>query len=556
MSGSIFFIHMAGAVALLLWATRMVRTGVERAYGDFLKTKLREALSNPFLATLTGLLLAIALQSSTAVTLLVGSFAGLGMMTGLSGLMSVRGAEVGSALVTKILTYDLTILIPLCLLTGTVIFMTTVQRPWRQAGRIFIGVGLLILSLQMMEQASEPLRDSRIVPLIVNYLSGDPLTAFLLAAIVTYLFQSSIAAVLLLATFAARGLLSPELGVVMVLGINLGSSFIAPVLTRASPPDYRTVPMGNLLMRGLGSICALVAFLGFAPSIGRLGADATAQVINAHILFNVLIMIIGIPLARPVLKATQAIASLGERPGLADENLAPEVSVLDPAALVSPQQALANVTREAVRMCETIEFMLCRIPELYENADKQTITSFAALDDTVDKRHRAIKLYLAGIDRQNMSDDEARRCQELLGVCVKLEQVGDIIVRNLLSHVQRKMKRKVNFTAEGWEELSSFHATVLANARLAFNLVVSQDPGTAHQIVVEKDRLRELENVMNRHHFERLQRGTEQSVDTSSIHLDTIRDLKQINSLLATLAYPILEKHGMLSGSRLRSTSD
>jgi phosphate:Na+ symporter len=483
----------------------------------------------------------------------VGSFAGIGVITGLSGTMAVRGAEVGSALVARILSYDLTILIPLCLLAGTTIFMTTVQRPWRQAGRIFIGVGLLILSLQMMAQAAEPLRDSRIVPLIVNYLSGDPLTAFVLAGLVTYLFQSSIAAVLLLATFAARGMLSPELGIVMVLGVNLGSSFIAPVLTRAAPPDYRTVPLGNLLMRGVGSIFVLVAYLVFAPPIALLGKGAADQVINAHILFNVFVLLFGIPLSRPVLKATRAIVASSGDTSRPDDNQPVEFSALDPAALDSPQHALANVTREAVRMCETIDFMLCRVLELYESADKQTISSFAALDDTVDKRHRAIKLYLASIDRKSMSEKEARRCQELLGVCVKLEQVADIIVRNLLAHVHRKMKRKVDFTTEGWQELSSFHAAVLANARLSFNLVVSRDPATARQIVTEKDRLREIEKVMSRHHFERLRKGTEKSVDTSSIHLDTIRDLKQINSLLATLAYPILEDQGMLSGSRLKT---
>src|SRR5690606_16225093 len=136
MSGSIFFLHMAGAVALLLWATRMVRTGVERAYGELLRQRLRRALGNPFLAATTGLLLAVALQSSTAVTLLIGSFAGLGMVTGLSGILAVRGAEVGSALVVKILSFDLTLLVPICLVVGTSIFLATERRQWRQAGRI------------------------------------------------------------------------------------------------------------------------------------------------------------------------------------------------------------------------------------------------------------------------------------------------------------------------------------------------------------------------------------------------------------------------------------
>ncbi|EIM71965.1 Na+/Pi-cotransporter [Nitratireductor aquibiodomus RA22] len=559
MSGSVFFLHMAGAVALLLWATRMVRTGVERAYGNVLRQRLRQTLGNPVLAALTGLALSIALQSSTAVTLLIGSFAGLGIVTGLSGILAVRGAEVGSALVVKILSFDLTLLVPLCILTGTVIFLATERRQWRQFGRILVGVGLLILSLEMMGEASEPLRQSTIVPLIVGYLSDDPITAFLLAAVTTYLFHSSIAAVLLLTTFAARGIVSPELGIVMVLGVNLGSSFIAPMLTRSSPPSYRIVPLGNLLMRGLGSVVLLVAFIVFDPSLERLGSDPADRIIHTHIAFNVLILIVGIPLSGLILKATQALVSLqsgSEAEGASEESEAQvtETSALDVTALDTPHQALANVTRETVRMCETVEFMLCRILELYEKADRKSIAALAAVDDTVDRRHAAIKLYLARITRHEMTEDDARRCQELLGVCVKLEQVGDIIVRNMLAHVQKKMERGVEFTSEGWRELAGFHASVLANARLAFNLLVTQDTETARELVMEKDRLRDVEKETSQRHFERLRQGTEQSVETSSIHLDTIRDLKQINSLLATFAYPVLEERGLLSGSRLKAT--
>lgn len=349
----------------------------------------------------------------------------------------------------------------------------------------------------MMGAAAEPLRQSGIVPLIVGYLSDDPVTAFFLAAVITYLFHSSIAAVLLLATFAARGILSPELGIVMVLGVNLGSSFIAPILTRAAPPAYRVVPLGNLLMRGLGSIVLLVLFIYVEPPTAFLGAGSADRVIHAHIAFNVLILLAGIPLSRLILKATRAIVALGPAAGPEEARRAAieASSALDTAALDNPGQALANVTREAVRMCETIEFMLCRVLELYEKADKQSIDALAALDDTVDRRHAAIKLYLARITEHGMSDEEARRCQELLGVTIKLEQVGDIIVRNLLSHVRRKTDRDVEFTREGWRELSSLHATVLANARLAFNLLVTQDPDTARQLVAEKDRLRDVEKM-------------------------------------------------------------
>lgn len=136
---------------------------------------------------------------------------------------------------------------------------------------------------------------------------------------------------------------------------------------------------------------------------------------------------------------------------------------------------------------------------------------------------------------------------------MKLEQVGDIVVRNLLAQVRKKMRHNLQFTDDGWAELVRMHAAVLATARLAFNVLVSRDLETARQIVEEKDRLRDLERASSDRHFGRLSEGSQQSLETSTIHLDTIRDLKQINSLLASIAYPVLEERGLLRGSRLRA---
>ncbi|BBD38985.1 Na+ cotransporter [Aminobacter sp. Y103A] len=554
MSGSVVLLHLAGAVALLLFATRMVRTGVERAYGDVLRHKLRNTMRNPILAVLAGTALAIAFQSSTAVTLLVGSFAGAGIVSGLAGQLAVRGAEIGSALVIKILTFDLSLLVPLCLVAGTTMFLATDRRSWQQTGRILVGIGLLVLSLEMVGQASEPLRESKLLPVIIDYFAGDPVTAYLLAAIVTWLFHSSIAAVLLIVTLAGRGFVPPELGIVLVLGVNLGSSIIAPLLTRNAEPGVRVVPIGNLLMRGAGSLVMLVAFLWIKPSTAFLGSTGPDQIINAHILFNCIILVAGIPLAKLVYSASEKIVALGTRTDPAKEMAVAELSALNEAALDTPSQALANATRETVRVCETVEIMLQRIIELYESPDADKIKALASLDDRVDRKHQAIKLYLAKATIRPMTEDEALRCQELLGACVKLEQVGDIIVRNMLAHVQKKLDRGLEFTPEGWRELTSFHASVMANARLAFNVLVSRDANTARQLVLEKDRLRDVEKQTSQSHFLRLRDGTIKSVETSSIHLDTIRDLKQINSLLASMAYPVLEEQGLLRGSRLKAS--
>lgn len=551
MTGSATLLQLAGSVALLLWATRMVRTGVERGCGDVLRRKLRGTLGNPFLAMLTGLGMAVTLQSSTAVTLLVGSLAGSGVVTGIGGLLAVRGAELGSALVAKLFTFDLSLLAPAALLVGTVLFGAAKRPGGRLAGRSLVGIGLIVVSLEMMGQATMPLRGDPALLQAAGALAGDPIIAFLIAALVTYLFHSSIAALLLLANLAAHGVVAPEVALTMVLGVNLGSSFIAPILTHGAEPENRVVPLGNLLMRGLGSLTGLAAVLTFRPSPALLGADPSSQVVNAHLLFNALTLVFGLPLTGLVERGARAIAAFNQ--SASDEPA--EVSALDETVLAIPALALANATRETVRACETVEVMLARLAELYAKPAPEAIGALRALDDRLDRRHAAIKLYLAKLSAQPMNEAEAARCAELVDGCVKLEQVGDIVVRNLLAHAEKLVSRHLAFTPEGRMELAGMQAAVLANARLAFNVLISRDAETARRLVGEKDRLRDLERRSSRSHFSRLGTGSTESIATSAIHLDTIRDLKQVNSLLASLAYPVLEEQGLLRGSRLRAAT-
>lgn len=552
MSGSLILLNLAGAVALLLWATRMVRTGVESVFGARLRDTLGPLLKNPVLAALSGLLLAILFQSATAAGLLVSGFAAQQIISVTTGIIALLGADLGSAIATRLLSFDLQFPIPALLLTGTAAFMSTENRSWRQTGRILVGIGLLFLSLRMIGQASEPLRESSLLPVIVRTLSADVSIAFIVAAIATWLFHSSIASILLIATLASKALIPVELGFDLVLGANFGGALIAAALTRSGTPAQRAVPLGNLILRGFGSIAAAIYISKANIALEWLGTEPALQIVHAHIAFNLALLLIGLPLAPLVSRFARYWTKLDQTKTASELIDTESVTALDDAAIAYPKQAIANATREVLRLCETIDLMLTRVIELYRSVTRDDIVALALLDDRVDKRHSAIKLYLARATSHDMGPHEAMQAQELVAACVKLEQAGDIIVRNMLLHIQKMRDRNLAFTEEGWSELCAIHAAVLANAKLAFNVIVTRDLSTARMLVEQKDRLRELEKSASQRHFDRLRTGAPLSIETSTIHLDTIRDLKDINSLLASLAYPILEQSGQLRGSRLK----
>lgn len=550
MNGSLVLLHLGGAVALLLWATRIVRTGVERAYGSVLRDYARDVLKNPVLAALCGIVLAVLFQSATAVGLIVSGFAGQSLISVTSGVIALFGADLGSAVAVRLLSFDLSHLSPAFLLLGAFIFFAASDRVWQQSGRILVGIGLLLLSLRLIGEASEPLRQSSLAPVIIDHLRGDYSTAFLLAAICAWLFHSSVAAILLVASFAAKDIVPAEVGIVMMLGANFGGALIAAGLTRAGPADQRAVIIGNVLWRGFAAVVATILFSLAEPNLSVLARSPSLQIVHAHIVFNCILLILGMAFAPLIVRLARRLAASQALEGT-DTSQADKTIALDNKDLDNPALAIANATREVLRLCELVEAMFSGVMQLFRKQQKGDLEALALSDDRIDHRHNAIKLYLARATTRKLSETEAMRCQELLGACVKLEQVGDIIARNVLVHIQKKRDRNLEFTKEGWQELAAMHSTVLANARLAFNVIVSRDPDIASQLVMEKDKLREVEKRASLSHFERLRDGSPLSIETSSIHLDTIRDFKEINALLASLAYPVLEEQGLLRGSRL-----
>lgn len=549
MNPYLLLLHLAGAIALLLWAVRMVRTGVERSQEPLLKRVLRQSGGGRIQAAGIGAVIAILLQSSTAVAILAAGFAASGVLTLATGLALMLGADLGSSLVVQILSVDLEWLTPVLLLAGAVLFFKGQTRELKQAGRIVIGIALILVSLRMIGEATAPLRDATFLPDVIGYLRNDILTAFILGAAFTWIVHSSVASVLLIAAFAGQGLVPLELGVSLLCGANLGGGLIAVGLTRQSAVEARRIAWGNLTFRGLGAVLALVAFHFLQPPATLLGDTAARQVINFHLAFNVVLLIVCLPLTGIVAAVIEKLVKPKPTPEELANPLAEAPSCLDQAVIGMPALALASATRELLRMAEIIERMLQPLMELYETGDPEKIKQARALEKAVDQAQSEIKLYLAKIDYTG--EAEAQRGHELSNFAINLEYVGDAISKTLLKLAETRRDQKLSFSPEGWRELNELHHRVMANMRLALNVLVSKDRESARQLLMEKAAVSTAERQSYGQHLNRLRSGTAQSVETSNIHLETVRALKTINSLFASVAYPILQQSGDLLDSRL-----
>lgn len=544
----LLLLHLAAAVMLLLWAVRMVRTGMERAFGATLRDGLRRAGGSSVGIAGVGLVLAVLLQSATAVGVLSAGFVASGLLGGAAALAALLGADLGSALVVRVLAFDLSGFIPVLLLTGTVLFLKFERRNIRQIGRIVLGIGFVLLSLQMIGDATEPLRESRSLPAVIRYLQGDPLTAFVVVALLTWGMHSSVAMLLLLAALAQKGLLPVEAAVPMVLGANFGAGLIALWLARSMPVAARRVLLGNMLLRGAFAVVALLAVLFLAPDPAILGTRPEAQVVHLHLAFNLVLVVLSLPLVGPVLRLTGLLLP---DPVIPQDPARVRRSALDRSVLDQPALALASAKRELLLMGETVEQMFTPVMDVLASAQPGQIAALKALDDEVNARHSGIKLYIAEVNRNALTEAEARHGLALTDFSINLEHVGDIVAKTLLPLAEEKHERGLRFSDEGWAEMRGLHARVRANLQLALNVLVSGDAGSAQALMREKEQMRRLERESHDRHLSRLARGNAESLATSNLHLETVRAFKEINSLLVTVAHPILAERGMILDSRL-----
>ncbi|MDY0873385.1 Na/Pi cotransporter family protein [Dongia rigui] len=543
----IFLLNLFGAAALLLWGLRMVRTGVLRAYGAQLRQSLSKATGNRFTAFLSGLGITCLLQSSSATALLSASFASRGLVTTAGALAVMLGADLGTSLVAQAYSFKVGWISPLLIVIGWVMFNKFEDSQVKDLGRAIIGLGIALLGLHLITEAAEPIRDAPLLPQILQVMSDAPVFGVLVGAALTVLSTSSLAVVLLVISFMAKALVPIDLGLALILGANLGSAVMPILATSGEPPEARRVPIGNLIFRVIGVTLAVPLIGLVQPYLAALQAEPARQALNYHVAFNLALALIFIWFTSPIARLTARLL-----PDQVNTDDPSKPRYLSQGPIDQPTIALANAGREALRMGDLVGQMLRQSLAVFRADDRRLIKQVSDIDSQVDRLNEAIKLYLTGVSRELMDPKDQKRVVDLITFITNLEHIGDIVDKNLMELAAKKVKYQLKFSPEGTLELDEIHERLTHNLELAMNVFMSGDIKLARQLFAEKQIFRELERNAAENHLERLRSGRIESMQTSGLHLDILRDLKRINSHLAIVAQPILESAGELSPTRLR----
>ena len=550
--GGLQILNLLGSIALLLWAARQVKTGVQRAFGDQLRSFLKKATKNHIIACLLGVGIATALQSSTATALLLVSFVSRNLMDLAPSLAVMLGADIGSALVVQFLSFDLRAFVPALILIGVCAFMIADNTLIKQVGRIIIGLALMIMSLGMVVAASTSLRESAHLSLVMSLLHDEPFIALLLSAVLTWVLHSSVAMVLLISAITGSGVINFSLGLILLMGANIGAGLIPLVLGWNEPQMARRMLIGNLFFRCCGVIIALVSLPFLQDRIDIIPIEKGQLIALCHLAFNASLAFVFIPLVKLI--ADTLCHILPDDPSH-DTKISDPLH-LDENLLDQPQLALGAASREVMRLAERVEIMLAEVIYTFSDTDEQRQLNIKKLDDDVDALQESIKLYLTRLTRHTLDETEARKAIDLILFTTNLEHVGDIIDKSLLALATKRRRNAVHFSEAGWSDLSQFHARILKQMKLAMTVFITQDLSMARELVAEKDNVRIAEKNATEQHLARLREGSPASIETSALHLDILRDLKRINAHIVSIAHPILEASGEIRQSRLRKKAE
>lgn len=513
-----------------------VRLGMTRGFGASLQKVIAKSTKNRLASFGSGALVTMLVQSSMATILIVSSFASQGLLAGAAGLAAILGADVGTTIVAQVLTFDLGWVAPVLIIFGFIFYKRQRSSRMKNIGRILCGLAMMLFALAWIRESAEPLKYSETLPLILRPLENDAILAVIVSGLLTWIMHSSLAFVLLLVSMVSSGIISLDLGIIMVLGANLGGAIVPLIAAINDVPAAKRLPVGNFIMRITGVLLILPLAEIIQPYLHHIGADPGRQIVNFHTVFNIALALVFLPLLSYVIKLCRKII-----PDRVDPDAPGQPKYLDAKALDNPSIALSSAVRETLRMADVLEQMLGDTLTAFKNNDDSMVAIIKEKDDQIDKLYSAIKNYMARLTEEFMDSKEAQRYLQILTFATNIEHSGDIIENNLMSMALKKSRNQQHFSGEGLQEIEEIHEMAMENLRMAQSVFVSEDKELARKLIKKKDSIRQAEALASSAHIERLREGIPESCATSSLHMDIIRDIRRINTYICYVAYSLLE---------------
>ncbi len=528
-------LSLISALFLLLYGVKIAGEGFQRAAGGRLRNILYSVTSNRILGLGIGALVTAIVQSSSATTVMLVGFVSSGLITLGQAVGVILGANIGTTVTVQLIAFKVYDYAILMIGVGTALILLGKKRNVVFAGQGILGFALIFLAMKIMSDTMAPLKESPLFREILLASEGNTLGLFLAAALFTGLIQSSAATIGIALALSLQGLISLEGAIPVILGANVGTCITAFLASLNATGEAKRVAVVHILVKIIGALVVLPLVTPFRDLMLMTAGDLPRQIANAHSVFNIATSLLFLPL-------TTSLARMAEKiiPEREEETTRFGPKYLNPQVLDSPDVAFGLATREALRMADIAQDMYGKCIKVIINNDPDLLEMVEDMDDQLDILDREIKLYITKLSQKILTENESKREVAILTLVNDLENIGDIIDKNIMELGKKKISNGLHFSDEGQKEITDFYSKVGDNFEMAISAFATGDSDLAWKVLKNKEKLGTMERELKSEHIKRLQKGLKESIDTSSIHLDLLSNLKRINHHITNISYPII----------------
>lgn len=530
------FISLFGGICILLYGIQITSEGLKLALSGKIRSIIGNLTDNKFVGLGIGALVTFLLQSSTSTTVILVSFVGSGVMSFSQSIAVILGADIGTTFTIQLLSLNILDYALLLIGVGFCMMFFSKQKKFQYIGQVILGFGFLFLSLKIMKEATAPLQRSSEFQLILKYFSDNPFWLLVISALFTGLVHSSAAILAFAISLSHDGALNIYSALPIIIGANIGTCITAYMSGLGSTTDAKRVAVAHVLFKVLGAVVLYPFMKPFADFILIFSGDVPRQIANAHTIFNILITLLVFPFIP--LFAKLIIKLIPEKEEKKEKIFRPKF--IDDKFLVNPALALGQVIREVSRMACIVEEMLVRSIEVFKHNDIELAEQIQEMDDKLDILEEALILYTAKISQNSITETQSNKLISLMHVVNDLENIGDIIDKNLMELAKKKIKNGLSFSTQGQKEIEDIHYKVCENLYLAVDSLVTGEKGMVKKVLSHDKKISELQRESYQTHLNRLRDGYQESIDTSAIHLDMLTNLQRINSHATSIGYAVL----------------
>lgn len=540
-----------GGLGLFIYGMQRASDALQKAAGDRLKDLLSYFTDNRLLGVIVGAVITAIVQSSTATSVMLVGFANAGLLTLLQSLGVILGADIGTTITVQLIAFKLTDYALLMVGVGFLLLWVGKRAMTRYVGQVIMGFGMVFFGIKILAEIMAPLRTNEEFLGVMLRLE-NPYWALAAGFLFAVILHSGPTMGIIIA-LSMQGLLSLPTAVPMILGANVGTCIMAVAAGFGANAEAKRVGMAHFLFKVIG-VLLFWPFLGpfvdlvlsispAAPSgqepaaLATIAEVAPRQIANAHSAFNILITLLFLPLLGPFSRLVERIVP-GE---VTRKKFGPEF--LHPQYLKVTALAIQQANRECVRMGGLTRDMVARGMDIFSNPSRATLEALQLEDDKVDILRHAITKYLTSLSESELSPEQGRRSIQILRTVAKIEDIGDIVSREIMHLADKMIQAGVHFSPEGFAQLQEYHKNVLASLDQGIEVIKTDDVGLARRLIDQKIRFVEQEKEFHRAHIERLRHGVQETLDTSNIHLDLLTNLRRINSHVVDIAYSIVDEH-------------